>query len=453
MTTCLLILVFLLSAAGPAVAQDEEEKSPPPSAVSRIREKAEALKERIPFEIHGFGEGALGWLPAKNRRIRNHSFNLMEGRIQLKTLYYPERPAILADWGTALSVKTDFVGDGIDEKFRVEFRELNTRFSPVEWLDVKVGRQILTWGTGDLIFVNDLFPKDWVSFFIGRDDEYLKSPSDALKVSAFTKWVNADFVLTPFFKPSKQIHGEYLSFYDPILGRIAGESDTVLHYNEPPQTMNTMEYALRLYRSIESYEFAAYGFKGFYKTSVGVEDPMTGDLFFPRLDAVGWSVRGPVPRLGGIGNLEWAWYNSEENHHGDNPLVENSQLRYLAGYERDLWADFTLGLQYYIEEILDYNRYRLNQPDEAFFSRDQFRQLVTVRLTQLLFQQNATASLFVYFSPTDLDFHFRPRFSWNLTDHWTATVGANVFGGENIYTFFGMFRDDNNLYARLRYSW
>ncbi len=62
---------------------------------------------------------------------------------------------------------------------------------------ITLGRQILTWGTGDLVFINDLFPKDWVSFFIGRDVEYLKAPSDALKVSAFSSWANLDLVYTP----------------------------------------------------------------------------------------------------------------------------------------------------------------------------------------------------------------------------------------------------------------
>ena len=52
-------------------------------------------------------------------------------------------------------------------------------------LDVKLGRQVLTWGTGDLLFLNDLFPKDWVSFFAGRDDEYLKAPSNTLRATQY----------------------------------------------------------------------------------------------------------------------------------------------------------------------------------------------------------------------------------------------------------------------------
>ena len=43
-----------------------------------------------------------------------------------------------------------------------------------EWgnaFDVKIGQQVLTWGTGDYVFLNDLFPKDYPSFFAGRSDD------------------------------------------------------------------------------------------------------------------------------------------------------------------------------------------------------------------------------------------------------------------------------------------
>jgi hypothetical protein len=444
-------MLFIARPPDRGTAQPADDHNKPPAMWKTLKGAAQKTQSALPFAVHGFSEGALGWLPAKNRLIRNHSFNMMEGRVQLKTLYYPEKPAFLLDWGTALAARVDFVGDGIAEDFRVEFRELNGRTSPLSWTDLKIGRQIFTWGTGDLIFVNDLFPKDWVSFLIGRDDEYLKRPSDALKASAFSRWANVDFILIPFFAPDNPIRGERLSFYDPIAGKIVGE-DNNLHFNRPSDSIDNMEYAARIYRSLGSYELALYGFKGFYKQAVGIEDYATGDLFYPRIISTGSSVRGPVPKIGGIGNLEWAWYHSDDDSAGTNPMIENSQLRYLAGYERTLWTDFTAGLQYYVEEMLHRGAYKRHLPPDAPFTQDEFRQVVTIRLTQRLFSQNATASVFAFFSPTDEDFYIRPRFSWNLTDHWNLTVGANCFGGAHSYTMFGQFRNDNAVYSRIRYS-
>lgn len=91
-------------------------------------------------------------------------------------------------------------------------------------MDVKLGRQVLTWGTGDLLFINDLFPKDWESFFIGRDTEYLKAPSDAFTASLFFAPLNVDLIYVPIFNNSTYINGSRLSYWNPLLERIAGRT-------------------------------------------------------------------------------------------------------------------------------------------------------------------------------------------------------------------------------------
>ena len=128
------------------------------------------------IDLAGFIEVRYG------RRLQNDPYqkgaSISEARIQVEMSKDVE-------WAT-FQFKGDLVGDLVEEKGRGEMRELNAAFSPLENMDVKIGRQTLTWGTGDLLFINDLFPKDWESFFIGRDDEYLKAPSDALKVGLFS---------------------------------------------------------------------------------------------------------------------------------------------------------------------------------------------------------------------------------------------------------------------------
>jgi len=65
----------------------------------------------------------------------------------------------------------------------LDLREASMSLRPTDDLDVRLGRQILTWGTGDLVFINDLFPKDWNAFILGRDEDYLKAPSDAFRLA------------------------------------------------------------------------------------------------------------------------------------------------------------------------------------------------------------------------------------------------------------------------------
>jgi hypothetical protein len=314
-------------------------------------------------------------------------------------------------------------------------------------MDLKVGRQILTWGTGDYIFINDLFPKDYRSFFIGRDDEYLKAPSDALKASFYTKPLNFDFVYTPRFNPDRFIDGKRLSYFNPQLGRLAGE-DAVIYPRKRDEWFEDSEIALRLYRDIKSYGLALYGYNGFWKSPVGF-DPQAGKATFPRLSVYGLSARGKVWK--GIGNIEMGYYDSRDDRSGKDPFVPNSQFRFLAGYEQELAKDFTVGVQYYLELMLDYGAYKRTLPGGSH-AADEYRHLITLRLTKLLMYQNLRLSLFTFYSPSDQDVYMRPNIHYKITDHWSAEAGANIFFGEKDHTFFGQFKNDTNVYLGLRWS-
>lgn len=346
-----------------------------------------------------------------------------------------------------LTFKGDLVGDAVMEELSMQTRELNAMFSPSDITDIKLGRQVLTWGTGDLIFINDIFPKDWQSFFIGRDDEYLKKPSNALKTSFFFDTVNLDLVLTPLFEGSEFISGQRLSYYNPLAGRIVGR-DMVMAVDEPETYFSQGEIAGRLSKNVSGVELALYGYSGFWQEPEGF-DPIRGEAVYPRLNVWGGSVRRTI--FGGIGNLEVGYYDSVHDQGGRNPLVRPSEYRFLAGFERELAREFTGGFQYYLEVIDGYDNYTKSLAPGAH-ARDEFRHLLTMRLTRLLMDQNLILSLFVYYSPSDNDGYARPKATYKLTDQWLVEGGLNLFWGEYDYTFWGQFRKNSNVYARLRYS-
>jgi len=352
----------------------------------------------------------------------------------------------------------DFIYDQVDNELGdidlrrgrgwFDLREGWIGFSPLEWMDVKLGRQILTWGTGDLLFVNDLFPKDWQAFFIGRDLEYLKAPSDAMKISAFSGIVDVDFVYIPLMNPSRFISGRRISYFNRNLGRLAGR-DTIVRDDLPSEWFRDGEYAARLSRRFGSYELAACGFWGHYKTPEGF-DMARNKAVYPRLNAYGGSVRGPFWR--GIGNFEAAYYDSSQDRDGDDPMTPNSQLRLLGGYEMDLpqiAKELTVGVQYYVEIMMNHDEYvRALPPGSSVADKD--RHVLTFRVTKQLLNQDLTLGLFTYYSPTDSDAYMRPNVKYKIDDHWTAEVGGNVFFGQRTDTFFGQFRRDSNVYVSLR---
>ncbi|HUU57969.1 MAG TPA: hypothetical protein VMZ50_00385 [Phycisphaerae bacterium] len=428
---------------GPALPPGLDEAKPPE------RKAAEKKKPLKWFDLAGFWEVRGGVRTQNDPHERDAS--LGETRLQLDAQ---------KDWqGMVFKLVADFVYDPVLDHHSIDLntgqgwldlRQANVAFTPLKFMDVKVGRQILTWGTGDLIFLNDLFPKDWQAFFIGRDLEYLKAPSDALKMSFFTGAANVDVVFTPQFDGDRFIRRRRLSAWNGNLGRRAGR-DAVVHADKPDDCFDDHEWAARISRNLRGYELAAYGYWGYWK-SPGGQDPATLRATFPRLSVYGASARGQVGR--GIGNVEVGYYDSRQDRGGDDPSVNNSELRLLGGYERDLPEiahDFKVAVQYYVELMMHHGRYVRALP-ATDSPRDFDRHVLTIRLTKLLMNQNLTLSLFAYYSPTDSDAYLRPQVQYKIDDHWTAELGANVLFGAREHTFFGQLARNTNIYASLRYG-
>lgn len=391
------------------------------------------LKAFSPVEVNGFLELRAGCRVRDDPRQKQAS--VMESRLQAELFTY-------APWAE-FKYKGDAWADGIIEKGEYDTREAWMFARPSDVLDVKIGRQVLTWGTGDLVFLNDLFPKDWQSYFIGRDSEYLKAPSDALKASFFTSFANIDLVYTPRFDPDRYITGAYVSHWNG--SELAGR-DSLTRAQAPDQWFKDEEIAFRLYKNIHNYELALYGYRGFWKRPAGQSG--SGEHLFPELSAYGFSARGRVGR--GIGNLEFAYYRSGQDRDGTNPVIDNSELRYLAGYNQDLARDFNASLQYYVEQILHYGKYENSLVQGP--ARDRFRHVITLQLTWLLMNQNLELSLSSYLCPSDRDAYLRPRAAYKWTDDIIMETGANIFTGREMHTFFGQFEDNTNVYTAVRFS-
>jgi hypothetical protein len=331
-----------------------------------------------------------------------------------------------------------------------DLRQAYIQASPLSWMDVKLGRQVLTWGTGDLLFINDLFPKDWQSFFLGRDDEYLKAPSDALLVSLFPEWASIDMAYTPRFDADRFISGERISYWG---GQALAGQDAIVDPLRPDDWFSDGELAVRLYRPLGAHEAAVYAYRGFWK-SPGGTDPASGRAVFPELGVFGASIRGPF--AGGIASLEAGYYDSADDRDGDDPFCNNSEARLLAGYEREAMRNVTIGFQYSLERIMEHEAYLRALADAglpADGARDADRHTVTARMTWLLLNQALVLNCFARYSPSDNDAYIKPAVTYTISDRWQVSAGGNVFLGEAPYTFLGQFENNSNVHASLRCSY
>jgi len=370
-------------------------------------------------------------------------FTMAETRLRLEYQQQWEQ----ADFVLKSDLLFDALADdrGIDIEKRegwLQLREVKLGLQPHSGVDMALGRQVLTWGTGDLVFINDLFPKDFNSFFIGRAEEYLKSPVDALRVSAYFDLFNVDLVYSPRFDSNLYLDPQRLSFF-------GSPGDAELRVDMPDDWFSDDEIYVRAYRRLGSWELALYGYDGFWKGPQGFDLDRQVHLF-PRLAVYGASVRGPL--AGGIFNAEYGYYDSKDAGLHGSDHAPPSEQRLLLGYQRELARELSLGLQYYLTRIDDYGDYRDDRlpgsPD-----RDRNRHVVTARLTKLLMNQDLRLSLFAFMSPSDEDGYLRPQLHYKLDDRRSVEVGGNVFFGEDDDTFFGQLSDNTNIYTAFRYDY
>ncbi len=410
---------------------------PPAGSIAEESSPIDRLYDAYGLELAGFSETRWGMRLVDDPHEKDLSLGDMRLRLELNR----DLDAF------QFKFKGDLIGDAVTEEVNGDIRDVSVLFSPADSMDVKLGRMVSTWGTGDLLFINDLFPKDWQSFFIGRDDEYLKQASNIAKTSFFFGDYALDIVYTPLFQGSEYVSGERLSYYNPFLGQLAGRN-AILDDSSPNRWFSDAEISGRLSSRIGSVEAALYGFSGFWQEPEG-SDPVSGKLTYPRLNVWGASARSPM--FGGIGNIEAGYYDSIQDDNGSNPSVRPSEYRFMVGFERELAHELTGGFQYYLERINRYDTYLQALP-AGQHARDENRHMLTARLTQLLMNQNLILSLFVYYSPSDNDGYVRPKFSYKLNDNWQLDGGFNLFRGEHDYTFWGRFQDNTNAYVGVRWN-
>jgi hypothetical protein len=340
-----------------------------------------------------------------------------------------------------LLAKGDVAYDHLGRQGESELREGYIDYTADGW-DLRIGRQVITWGLGDLVFVNDVFPKDHEALFAGRPLEYLKLGVDAVKLGVYPKFASFELVLAPDFRESRIPDAERFHLYDPMTA--VTNRETV----KPGQG----ELSLRAYRDVAGWDAALYLHHGFQRIPSMRPDSLVAPTrityFYPKLSVYGASLSGRAGE--GVLNLEAAYYDSRQDHAGSDFTVPNSQTRLLAAWQTQPWEDFTLNLQYYAELMHNYAAYRATLP-AGFPAEARWSHTLGFRATQFFLHQTLRLSVYASRNTSNGDTFLNPELRYSFNDHVWGAVGANLFGGEP-WGQFGQLARDDNAYLQLRYE-
>jgi len=388
------------------------------------------------IDIHGFimgtGSVRISDVPLKSGEMNN--WLLGEERLRVDLDIESDSTE------TGAVAKIDFLNDSVDGKASIEARELYGEYR-ADTFEIRAGRQMITWGVADRLFINDVFPKNWTAFFAGQPLEYLKIGSDAVKVSVFGGRWDIELVAIPFVQTDVVPGSNRFVVFDPGFA-----------VREPDNRLSNGELAARLHTTFGTMDVALYAFRGFWhQPDKGVSGTT---IIFPRLNNYGITLQDSL--LGGVLSLEAGFYQSADDTAGTDPLIANSQYRYLIGYEREIVTDITLALQFY-GEIMDNHAAYLAAAGPAFAAGlgpkplPEHRKIGTLNLRALWMNQTLTTTLFGM-AVAGGGRMLIPDVDYAVTDEFSVNVGGHIFWGGPDSWMLGMMKHNDNVYANVKWS-
>jgi hypothetical protein len=338
---------------------------------------------------------------------------------------------------SALSIRVEALDDGVPRGRKVGLREATIAWQPVTDVDLKIGRQVITWGVSDYLYVNDIFPKNYDSFFTGGSFDRLKEPVDAAHLTLHGR-ADLEFVVSRAKADRMPSSSRFMA-----AGLAASAApDSEAHGSKA-------DVAIKASASTGGWDLAAYA-ASLRSREVRYFLGETGLHFDrPGLRHLGASVTGNAGS--GVVWMEAALRHVDTNRERvvDRHFV-GSSAKLILGYSRQIADDLTASAQVQFESALARSQYLRSLATGVRPLRD-FSPVLHLRVAGHWANQTLGAGAQL-FAGAEGDTHFNPFINWSPADGWRLEAGANVFAGRPD-TRFGALRRDSNFYTAARYSY
>ena len=317
-------------------------------------------------------------------------------------------------------------------------------------LDLRVGRQIISWGTGGIYNpVNNINPTDFTDLFDSR----------TIGVNAVNAdWYAGDFVLeavfVPTFTPSRLPPNDSRFSLVP-----AGFPGTVNPRVLPDNDIEHSQFGLQLSGSKGTWDFGAnfyYGMNDF--PAIVLEADLSATPVYVREKVLGFYVE----------KVQGSWIlRAEGARFFSDTTYLDSFFQYKLGFEKkckflDTSKNFTTEIYYIGERVTDEAEYAPDLDLSALQAADGSGSFdfADFQLDRVLsdsivgsFKLDCTDYLklelgFAYRFDTQ-DFYMQPELEWEPSDNTVATFGFQVFEGPSD-TFFGRYKHDDRFFLSLK---
>jgi hypothetical protein len=315
-------------------------------------------------------------------------------------------------------------------------------------VDLRIGKQIVAWGRADGLNPTDnLTPRDFVALLPFEDDQ--RFGTNALRLDAFLSQEHTlTFFFTPFFEPSRVPL--------PAAGRRFVD-------DRPASTFSNAEVAMRLNKIGESLDWSVSYFRGFSllpeQVLLGADaNGMAVRLHYDRISVFGADIARNYGRFGFRAELA---YTDTADDAGADPGVRNPELYWIVGVDRTLFDRLNVNLQYFQRRVRSHqdprsiadSAARRIAIENSILDGQTGRTAdgITFRVSDKWFNDTLEAEVFAVANCTGNDGFIRPLLTRAFSDHWKATIGAEIYRGP-ADSRYGSLEANRGMFVELRYG-
>ncbi len=326
-------------------------------------------------------------------------------------------------------------------------------------MDIRIGKQIITWGEADGINpTNNLNPIDY-SDIIDTDDERIGVYSILSKYYIDDITIHGVFI--PVFQSSIIPATNSRWFVDFPQQAILPTDEIVpalfelQDFDEPEKDIRSAQFAFKVSTTFKGWDFSVSYFNGFddlpslYQEFILGQDGVTNVLITPKIKKLQVFGADFSTIIGNYGLRGEVGYFRTEDHKGTNPFIDDSFYQYVVGLDRTFGSvigenNLFIILQWVhqiIESGEDVPNTNLNNIfQESFVGRAEY-------------EINNSAK-FIIEATHDIkvdNTYVQTELQYDLSSGLNLSLIGDFFNGKR-KTFFGNYEDNNRIQARLKYS-
>lgn len=309
-----------------------------------------------------------------------------------------------------------------------------------KYLEVKAGRQIVTWGVADGLRITDLIsPMDYTEF-MANDYDDIRVPVNAINLKYPGESFSAELVFVPvpeyFVMPSGEDNPWSMPVPEGVSMDLSGT---------PEKHIKNSEVGTRLRFFLENLDFSLTALRTFNKSPVTIADydPETKSVviqgIYKPMYVLGGDLSIPVSEF--VVRGEMAGYFGE-------PIALNDSRRYrlrktfnaLLGLDWYAGDNWTFMVQYMHKVIMDYRKE---------LGMDQNTSMVTARISKEVLNNTLKLSVYGMYDIDNVSFYIRPAADYLLNDQITLSLGADILGGRR--GTFKTYEDNTQIWVKGKY--